>query len=182
MRRALLALLAFVLVPAMPAEAKFSSARVCGADDCRMVTLDDGHKLLVIAEPVFRGADVSRPGSELAKPSSPPPAVSGWYRVTLCPGRCSASGARSMAVAPSAGYEYLGARGWVRLDQSAARVYGAVTRNLEPVPASGPAPDDSAHNGFPAWAWIPIAAAVVGVAGLVTMRRLKRPAPSPSAP
>jgi hypothetical protein len=172
-------LLAFVIVPAMPAEAKFSSARVCGADDCRMVTLDDGHMLLVIAEPVFRGADVARPGSELAKPSAPPPAVSGWYRVTLCPGRCSASGARSMAVAPSAGYEYLGARGWMRIDQSAASVYGAVTRNLEPVPASGPAPD-SAQGGFPVWVWIPIVAAVA-VAGLVTMRMLKRRARSPSA-
>jgi hypothetical protein len=181
MRRVLLISLALLVLSAASAEAKFSSARVCGVDDCRMVTFNDDHKLLVMQEPVIRGADLSRPGSEVANPSSPPPEDSGWYRVTFCPGRCSASGARSLMVAPSAGYEYLGARGWVRLDQSATRVYSEVTRDLKPIPAAGPAPEVSGGAGFPAWAWIPIVAAVA-VAGLVTMRRLKRRTPATPAP
>jgi hypothetical protein len=196
MRRAILASLAFLLLPALPAEAKFSAARVCGADDCRMVTFHDGDKLMVMQEPVIHGADVGRAGSARAKPSSPPPGDSGWYRVTLCPGSCSGD-ARSLPVAPAAGYQYLGARGWVQLDQRAARVYSDVTRNLNPLPASllddsstassrslgeATSSESSGDGGIPTWGWIAIAlgAVVLGLGSVGWLRRRQTPGRSSS--
>jgi hypothetical protein len=195
MRRALLTLLAFLLLPALPAQAKFSAARVCGADDCRMVTFNDGDKLIVMGQPVFHGADVGRPGSDLAKPSSPPPGGSGWYRVTLCPGSCGAGGARSLPVAPAAGDQYLGARGWVQLDQRAARVYSNVTRKLNPLPASlldgsstpssrsvgeAASSEPSGDGGIPTWGWIGIALGAV-VIGLLSVGWFRRHTPGRSS-
>ena len=199
MKRATLALLAALLLPALPAEAKFSSARVCGAHECSAVTFRDGHKLLVMEEPILHGVDVPPRGSEhwRPKPPSPPPEIAGWYRVTLCPGRCDADGAISLEVLPGAGYQYLGSNGWVRLDEPASRVYRAVTRGLEPIPGSRlaasdttppaepagaqPASTDDSTSPIPAWAWIALIA-VVALAVPLSVRWLKRRPGAPSAP
>ena len=74
MKRATVLILALLLVPAAGADAKFSSARVCGPSDCREVTLDEGHTLLTMGEAAF---------STRSRLASKPPEASPWYRVTL---------------------------------------------------------------------------------------------------
>jgi hypothetical protein len=53
MKRASALLVALLLVPVASAEAKFSSARVCGPSDCRKVTLASGHELLTMERVAF---------------------------------------------------------------------------------------------------------------------------------
>jgi hypothetical protein len=187
MKRATVLLLALLLVPAARADAKFSSARVCGPSDCREVAVTAGHTVVTMME------------AALAKPSglsSKPPEVSPWYRVTLCPGACDSRHAVTLKVQPAAGYEYLAPNeqfaqtGWAKLDEPAADVYRRVTTGLEPFRASrllalraeepnsvlGEDPvsqGPSGHGGIPAWAWIAIAAAA-GALALLSRRWLQR--------
>jgi hypothetical protein len=185
MRRVLTGALTLLLLSAIPAEAKFSAARVCGATDCRTVSSRDGRKLVVMQEPVvIRGPRVSRPGGPAAKPSSLPAEIAGWYRVILCPGSCEAKDARSLLVAPDAGYEYLGAGGWVPLDDRGVRVYRAVTRGLDPFPvsrllagnaagasqaAAETASAEPPSDGIPTWAWVAISAVAIALGALATV-------------
>ena len=113
MKRAAVLLLALLLVPAAQADAKFSSARVCGPSDCRDVGLATGHSVLTITEAAF---------STRSRLTSKPPDAAPWYRVTLCPGRCGLDGAFALKVLPSVGYEYVPPReegqrkGWAKLE------------------------------------------------------------------
>ena len=179
MRRATILLLALLLVPVARADAKFSSARVCGPSDCRAVGLNAGHTVLTIGEAAF---------STRSRLTSKPPEASPWYRVTLCPGPCDSRNAFTLKVLPATGYEYLppkeeGPRkGWAKLDQHAADVYRSVTAGLEPFPAPGDEPNSgeaSGQGGFPVWAWIMIAAA--GTLALVSIQWLRRARHPPSA-
>jgi hypothetical protein len=189
MRRASILLLALILVPAASADAKFSSARVCGPSDCREVTPADGDELLAMEAPFIGGVEVDSRGHEhrlsaQSKPTSEPPAATPWYRVTLCPGRCDSGSAPTLRVLPSAGYEDLGPNGWVILGERVANVYRSVTRGLQPFPASrlsslDPAAssssqgDASGHGGIPAWTWITVAAVAAALSALRWMRRGK---------
>jgi hypothetical protein len=182
MKRATILLLALMLVPAARADAKFSSARVCGPSDCREVDLTAGHTVLAIGEAAFS------PQSQL---TSKPPEAFPWYRVTLCPGPCESRNAFTLKVLPAAGYEYLppkeeGPRkGWAKLDQQAADVYRSVTKGLEPFAAlrlvalGAEDPGSSGQEGTQGWAWIAIPAAAATFA-LLSLRWLRRPPRSPS--
>jgi hypothetical protein len=181
MKRATVLLLALMLVPAAGAAAKFSSARVCGLSDCRAVDVTADRTLLPILETAF-----SRGPAFTAKP----PEASPWYRVTLCPFRCSSRDAITLKVLPTAGYEYAWRgweqrrRGWAKLDEPAADVYRRVTSGLEPFPAShlvaigAEAPDPSSQGGAPTWAWVAIGAvvAVLGISSLGWRRGWRRSA------
>jgi hypothetical protein len=187
MRRVTVLLLTLLLVPAARADAKFSSARVCGPSDCREVAIAEGHTLLTMMEAAF---------SARSQLTSNPPEASPWYRVTLCPGPCESPNAFTLKALPASGHEYLppqeqGPRkGWAKLDRQAADVYRRVTTDLEPFPASRLAAlgaaepssvpgEDSGSSGtsdqgvIPAWAWIAIAAATA-VLGLIYLRGLQR--------
>jgi hypothetical protein len=193
MRRVTVLLLALLLVPAARADAKFSSARVCGASDCREVAVTTGHTVVTMMEAAF---------STRSRLTSKPPEASAWYEVTLCPGPCESPNAFTLKALPASGYEYLppkeqGPRkGWAKLDQHAADVYRSVTTGLEPFPASrllalgatepSSVPGEhsssrgaSGQGGIPAWAWIAIAAAAVALA-LLSRRWLQRSRRSPS--
>lgn len=182
MKRATVLLLALLLVPAAQADAKFSSARVCGPSDCREVTLSDGRSLAAIQEAVILPR---------AEPVSTPPEAAPWYRVTLCPGRCDSPNAVRFRVLPAGGYEYLPSRQhlarqeWAKLDEPAADVYRRVTADLEPFPASGllalgaVKPDPAGGGGIPAWVWIAVAAGAAALA-LRLLRSLRRSQRSPS--
>jgi hypothetical protein len=178
---------ALLLVFAAHADAKFSSARVCGPSDCREVTLASGQSLAIIQEAALL------PRSQ---PISKPPEAAPWYRVTLCPGRCDSPSAPALRVLPAGGYQYLAPekhlarKGWTKLDEPAANVYRRVTKGLEPFPASGLIPlgavaSDPAHgDGFPRWGWVLIAGAIAALT-LLALRWLRRPGseahrPSPS--
>jgi hypothetical protein len=190
MKRATVLLLAVLLVPAARADAKFSSARVCGPSDCREVDLTAEPTLLPLMEAAFaRG-----PGF-----TSKPPEASPWYRVTLCPGRCDSRHALTLKVLPTAGYEYAWRgwakrqRGWAKLDEHAAAVYRRVTTGLESFPASrlvalgaaepssvpGEDSGSGGEGGIPTWAWVAIAAAAPALA-LLSLRLLQRSRRSPS--
>jgi hypothetical protein len=192
MKRTIVLLFALVLVPAASAQAKFSSARVCGPSDCREV-IAGGDTLVTMMEAAI---------STRSRITSKPPEASPWYRVTLCPGPCDSPRALTLKVLPTSGYEYLppkpqGPReGWAKLDEGAAGVYRSVTSGLEPFPtsrlitlgaaepSSGPAEDPgprggSDQGGLPAWAWIAIAAAAAAVV-LLSLRSLQRLWRSPS--
>ena len=73
-------------------------------------------------------------------------------------------------------------RGWAKLDKPAADVYGRVTADLEPFPASGllalgaVEPDPAGGGGIPAWVWIAVAAGAAALAfhSLRSRRRLQR--------
>jgi hypothetical protein len=193
MKRATLLFFALLLVPAPSADAKFSSARVCGPSDCREVGLTADRTLLTMMEAAF---------STRSRLSPKPPEASPWYRVTLCPGSCDSRHALTLKVLPTAGYEYMpgrGAkprRGWAKLDEHAAGVYRSVTTGLEPFsassllalgatePTSVPGEDPgsrgaSSQGGIPAWAWIAISATAAALA-LLFLRRLQRWRRSPS--
>jgi hypothetical protein len=189
MRRATILLLVLLLVPVARADAKFSSARVCGPSDCREVALTEGHTLLTMMEAAF---------STRSRLTSKPPEASPWYRVTLCPGPCESPNAFTLKALPASGHEYLppkeqGPRkGWAKLDQHAADVYRRATTDLEPFPASRlvalgatePGEDSgsqgaSDQGGIPAWAWIVIASA--GTLALVSLGWLRRARRPPSA-
>ena len=173
MKRATVLFLALLLVPVVQADAKFSSARVCGPSDCREITLASGRSLATIQEAVILPR---------AKPLSTPPEAAPWYRVTLCTGRCDSPDAASFRVLPADGSEYLPPRqrlardGWARLGEPVADVYRRVTAGLDPFPASGllalgatePTSADGASDqaGTPAWAWIAIAALAATLACL----------------
>jgi hypothetical protein len=192
MRRLLLAALIALLVPALPAEAKFSAARVCGATDCHTVTFHDGNALIAIEKPVLEGIPTFSD-----TPTKMAPQVvegSGWYRVTLCPERCDSPDAQSLRVVPEAGYQHLPDTGWVKLSERADTVYRDVTRNLEPLSAARlvaldptvvtrePTSPTASHEGsegegIPAWGWIAIGAGAVGL-GLLSMRWLRRRPPA----
>src|SRR5215211_5047430 len=130
MRRASVLLLALVLVPASAAEAKFSTARICGASDCTRVTLASGHQLTAMEEIAWRAE--SQLGAK-------PPAAAPWYRVTLCPGRCDSNDALALKVLPGVGYAYLPPvswdhvvggtypprNGWARIDRHDVAAYRA---------------------------------------------------------
>src|SRR4051794_16188096 len=82
-----------VLAPAPgSAEAKFSSARVCGRSDCRRVTLANQRsqqELFAIEGAVFGGSVTNgrghrRSASPGTRRAPNPPAAAPWYRVTLC--------------------------------------------------------------------------------------------------
>jgi hypothetical protein len=176
MKRATVLLLALLLVLAAGADAKFSSARVCGPSDCREVTLAAGQTVVTMME-----AALSTPPGL----SSKPPEASAWYRVTLCPGACDSRHAVTLKVLPATGYEYLAPHeqfaqaGWAKLDDPAADVYRRVTKNLEPFPASGlialgaEEPDSPGQEGIPAWAWVAMAAAPA-VLGFVSLGWFQR--------
>jgi hypothetical protein len=183
MKRAIVLLLALLLVPAARADAKFSSARVCGASDCREVAVTAGHTVVTMMEAAF---------STRSRLTSKPPEASVWYEVTLCPGSCESPNAFTLKALPASGYEYLSPneqgprKGWAKLDQHAADVYRRVTTDLEPFPASRlvalgatePGEDSgsrgaSGQGGIPAWAWIAIAAAA-GALALLSRRWLQR--------
>lgn len=179
MKRATVLLLALLLVPAAHADAKFSSARVCGPSECREITLASGHSLATIQEAVIL------PRTERL---STPPEAAPWYRVTLCPGRCDSPNAARFRVLPVGGYEYLppdqhlARKGWAKLDEPAADVYRRVTADLEPFPASGllalgaVEADPAGGGGIPAWVWIAAAAGAAALAfhWLRSRRRLQR--------
>jgi hypothetical protein len=187
MKRAIVLLLALLLVPAARADAKFSSARVCGASDCREVAVTAGHTVVTMME-----AAVSTP----LRLNSKPPEASPWYRVTLCPGQCDSPHALTLKILPAGGYEYLAPneqltrKGWAELDEPAAEVYRRVTKGLEPFPASRllalgakepnsvPSEDPvsqgpSDQGGIPAGAWTAIAMAAAALA-LISLRWLQR--------
>jgi hypothetical protein len=186
MRRVLLTSLVLLLLAAVPAEAKFSSARVCGAHDCRTVALQH-RDTTALQEPLIRRLQDGTGRSE------PPPrtqVASGWYRVTFCPGPCGAAGAESLRVLPAAGFARMEHGGWRKLPERAARAYDRVTRGLDPLPPSrlialdpgtvGQLPADPvasheapAGGGIPPWAWIAIPAGVVALS-LVALRWLAR--------
>ena len=180
MKRATVLLLALLLVPATQADAKFSSARVCGPSNCHEVALTAGH-----SSTIQEAAFLPR-APRLQKP----PEAAPWYRVTLCPGRCDSPNASTLRVLPAGGYEYLAPRqrlarkGWAKLDEPAADVYRRITADLEPFPAShlvaigAEAPDPSGQGGIPAWVWIAIAtaAAAIGLCSLGWRRGSRRPA------
>ena len=171
MKRATVLFLGLLLLPAAQAEAKFSSARICGPSDCREVTFASGRSLATIQEAVVLPR---------AEPLSTPPDAAPWYHVTLCPGRCDSPNAATFRVLPANGSEYLPPRqhlarkGWAKLDEPAAAVYRRVTADLESFPASGllalaaaepsAASGSSGLGGMPAWAWIAIAAAAAALA------------------
>jgi hypothetical protein len=180
MKRAIVLILALLLVPAAQADAKFSSARVCGPSDCREVHVTAERTLLPMVQAAFsRG-----PGF-----TSKPPEASPWYRVTLCPFRCDSRDAITLKVLPTAGYEYAWRgwakqrRGWAKLDEPAADVYRRVTTDLAPFPASGlialgaVEPDPASQGGIPAWAWIAITGGTAALAliSLGWLRRSRRP-------
>jgi hypothetical protein len=193
MKRATILFFALLLVPAAQADAKFSSARVCGPSGCREVGLTAGHTVLTMGEAAF---------STRSRLTSKTPEASPWYRVRLCPGRCASRHALTLKVLPTAGYEYVtrkahaARRGWAKLDEHAADVYRSVTTGLEPYPASSllalgateptsvPGEDPgsrgaSSQGGIPAWAWIAISATAAALA-LLFLRRLQRLRRSPS--
>ena len=171
MKRAILAVLALSLVFPAAAAAKFSAARVCGPTDCRTVTLDDGRTLLRMEEPVILKRE------RVASPS--PRGAS--YRVTLCPGRCDASGAISLRVFPDARYAQIDHRGAFRLSDDSLTAYRTATRGLPPnQPASQESGPGGGGGSMPAWGGAALAAATLGLA-LLSIRLIRsrfRPRPS----
>jgi hypothetical protein len=171
MRRVIPFILALGLLVPATASAKFSAARVCGPDDCRTVTFDDGRTLLGMEEPIIKRT--GRVAS--AAPRGP------WYRVTLCPERCGASEAVSLRVFPAAGYVQLGHGGWFSLGDDALNAYRTATRGLIPYePHATSSSTSGSGSGMSAWAWIAIAAVALGAVGLsiFLVRRVFRPHPS----
>ena len=178
MKRATVLLLALLLVPAARADAKFSSARVCGPSDCREVDLDGGAHAL------------AHRGSRL--PRGAPAHVEASRGVPLVPGDAGhqatrATRSRSRFCRPPDTSTCPPRRrgrgeGWAKLDQHATDVYRRVTTGLEPFPASRlialgaedpGSRDASGDAGLPAWTWIAIAAAAA-VPAFLTLRRLRR--------
>jgi hypothetical protein len=181
MKRAIVLLLALLLAPAARADAKFSSARVCGPSNCHEVTLTAGHSLATIQEAALLPQALHLPK---------PPDAAPWYRVTLCPERCDSPNAPKLKVLPAGGYQYLPPRerlarkGWTKLDEPAADVYRRIASGLKPFPAShlvaigAEAPDLSGQGGTPTWVWIAIAtaAAAIGLCSLGWRRGSRRSA------
>jgi hypothetical protein len=189
MKRTTVLLLALLLVPAAQANAKFSSASVCGPSSCRDVRLGAGNAdntLLTMTE-----AALSTPSQLTSKP----PETSPWYRVTLGPG--DSGHALTLKVLPTSGYQYLPPKeqgpwqGWAKLDEPAARAYRSVTKGLEPLPpsrlvalgaaepSSVPDKDLGSRLGISAWAWTAVAAATAAL-GFLSLRWLQRSRRSPS--
>jgi hypothetical protein len=166
-----------VLALAVPAEAKkVTSARVCGASECREIT---EHRLLVALP-------------DTGEPTDPPSHPSGgWFLTTI---RIDAEGAHerfAVAAFPTAGYVRVRASehyyNWMPMTSDSSAAYAEITRELEPRPLSslpgfkpgpGPAsvgPVASPGGDFP-WVWISaVAASLVAAAGILLIRR-RRPA------
>lgn len=125
MMRTVLALgvMGSVLATAPAGAKEISSAKLCGADDCRMVT--DGHLAMVLSA---GGPPTS--GPEQARP---------WYRVTLTVRAEQGSGEVfvdrfSIAAVPSVRL-LRGVDGtWMQMEPGAAAGYARVTAAIEPRP------------------------------------------------
>lgn len=179
MRRSILAALALCLLVPATATAKFSAVRICGPSECHTVTLDDQRTLLAMEKPILDGMEASDLGQTngTERPSSS--ASDGpWYRVTLCPERCGVSAAESLRLLPAAGYAQLQGR-WIELDDRAISAYRTAVRSVRPYePASAGVDPPSSNAGLPAWGWVLIGAAVLGV-GLLGTRLVRRARPPP---
>src|SRR4051812_50085829 len=76
MRRAFALLPVLALLAVAPAaQAKFSSARVCGPADCAKVTFADGNELAAVEEAYFGGVDATgaHVGRRVTRPAPRPP-------------------------------------------------------------------------------------------------------------
>ena len=203
--RRLLALLPglVALVVTSGAEAKFSSARICGRSDCRVLTVTDraSARRLTAIEAAVLGGSISnrhggvRPASPGTHPAHRAPVAAPWYRVTLCAGRCSGRYSGTLLVLPRPGYEYLGragggkpwpGAGWLALGDRAAAVYRRITAGLRPLPVSrlrpvsAAVPAGSGGWSMPVWGWTAFALAVA--AALLGAYRYGRPRTSDSPP
>ena len=165
---------AALLILAPPALAKqITSAKVCGASDCRDV---EAHGLLVA---------LPDSGDPTDPPRSP---AGGWYRTTMT---IEAEGDHERFAVDAFPRENLvrvlddasGSYRWLEMTSDAARAYRKVTFGLEPLPisrlngfqarppaaASVPAP----RGGFP-WAWAAAVVSFGAAAAAYAMRRRRR--------
>jgi hypothetical protein len=170
------------------AEAKeVVSAKVCGASDCR--TTKDRDVLVAL--------------SEGGGPAQPPGAGS-FYRVELTVRGDGELFTFPVVIVPDAGLMRGGTEAegytWMAVSPKAVGEFRQIARGLEPVPAARlagldvrlpgarvdevvlpPAEPDSGGSGDPAWPWIVVGLAALGLLALA-VARLRRPRPTPGPP